>query len=93
VRGGKYKHIDRLSETLRFFQRIGVHRIVVLGSVPLWPNSMQSLLYTAMRLDSSHRVPDRLSVFYPNSFKNDPAVKTVAENLGATFISTRGIFV
>ena len=45
-----------------------------------------------MRFDPSHRIPDRLSVFYPDSFKNDIAVKTIAANLGATFISLRDIF-
>ena len=88
----KYNHIERLSDTLKFFQRVGVHRIVVMGSVPLWPNHPQSLLYSAMRFDPSHRIPDRLSVFYPDSFKNDIAVKTIAANLGATFISLRDIF-
>ncbi|MFZ0067984.1 MAG: acyltransferase family protein [Pseudolabrys sp.] len=88
----KYKHIERLSKTLQFFRRIGVHRIIVMGAVPLWPNRPQSLLYTAMRLDPSHRIPDRLSVFHPDSIKNDIAVKTIAANLGATFISTHDIF-
>jgi peptidoglycan/LPS O-acetylase OafA/YrhL len=88
----KYKYIERLSKTLRFFQQIGVHRIVIVGTVPYWPKPPQSLLYTAMRLDPSHRIPHRLSVFYPDSFKADKEVKTIAENLGATFISTRDIF-
>ena len=88
----KYKHIERLSKTLQFFQRIGVHRIVVMGTVPFWPKPPQSLLYTAMRLDSSHRIPDRLSVFYSDSFNADKEVEAITTNLGATFISTRDIF-
>jgi len=88
----KYKHIERLGKTLQFFQRIGVRRIVIVGTVPYWPKPPQSLMYTAMRLDSSHRIPHRLSVFYPDSFKADKEVKTITENLGAIFISTRDIF-
>src|SRR5262249_46644651 len=87
----RFNHIERLSETLRFFRRIGVHRIVVLGAVPLWPKPPQSLLYWAMRSDSQHSIPHRLSVFNPLSFENDKAVKTISENLGARFISTRDI--
>jgi hypothetical protein len=87
----RYKHIDRLSETLRFFQRIGVHRIVILGAVPFWPKFPQSLLYAAMRSDPRYSIPSRLSVFQPFSFKNDKALKTISENLGARFISTRDI--
>jgi peptidoglycan/LPS O-acetylase OafA/YrhL len=87
----RFEHIERLSETLRFFQRIGVHRIVILGAVPWWPKPPQWLLYSAMRLDPRHSIPSRLSVFYPASFKNDKAVETIAANLGARFISTRDI--
>ena len=87
----KYKHIERLSETLRFFQRIGVHRIVILGAVPYWPKSPQSLLFTAMRSDPRYSIPSRLSVFRSYSFKNDKALKTISENLGARFISTRNV--
>jgi peptidoglycan/LPS O-acetylase OafA/YrhL len=87
----RYKHIERLSETLRFFQRIGVHRIVVLGAVPYWPRPPQSLLYVAMRSDPRYSIPSRLSVFHSYSFKNDKAVKAISESLGARFISTRDI--
>jgi hypothetical protein len=88
----RYKHIERLSERLQFFQRIGVQRIVVLGAVPWWSEPPQVLLYKAMRVDPLHRIPYRLSVFYPQSFKFDIDLKTIAANLGATFISTHDIF-
>jgi peptidoglycan/LPS O-acetylase OafA/YrhL len=88
----RYKHIERLTERLQFFQRIGVPRIIVLGAVPWWSDPPQVLLYKAMRADPLHRIPDRLSVFYPSSFKFDKELKKIAENLGATFISTRDIF-
>ena len=44
-----------------------------------------------MRSDSQRSIPHRLSVFKPVSFENDKAVKTISENLGAKFISTRDI--
>jgi peptidoglycan/LPS O-acetylase OafA/YrhL len=87
-----YNHVERLSETLRFFRRIGVQRIVVVGTVPYWPEPPQSLLYSAMWLDSLHRIPDRLSVFYPEGFKFDEQLKTIAAKLGATFISAHDVF-
>jgi hypothetical protein len=85
-------HIERLSETLRFFQRIGVRRIVVIGMVPFWREPTQVLLYKAMRADPLHRIPDRLSVFYPDNFRVDNELKTITANLSATFISARDIF-
>src|SRR5262249_31268491 len=44
-----------------------------------------------MRSDFQRSIPHRLSVFKSVSFKNDKAVKTISENLGARFISTRDI--
>jgi len=88
----QYVHIGRLSETLRFFQRIGVRRIVVIGMAPFWREPTQVLLYKAMRADPLHRIPDRLSVFYPDSFRADNELKAVTSNLGATFVSAHDIF-
>jgi peptidoglycan/LPS O-acetylase OafA/YrhL len=88
----RYKHIERLTERLQFFQRIGVQRIVVLGAVPGWSDPPQLLLYKAMRADPLHRIPDRLSLFYASSFKYDEELKKIAANFGATFISIHDIF-
>jgi hypothetical protein len=88
----QYVHIERLSQTLRFFQRIGVRRTVVIGMAPFWREPTQVLLYKAMRADPLHRVPDRLSVFYPDSFRADNELKAVTANLGATFVSAHDIF-
>lgn len=87
----KYKHIERLSDTLRFLQRIGVRRIVILGAVPWWPKPPQALLHQAIRRDPT-RIPNRLSVFYPFSFKFDEELKSMAASVGATYISTHDIF-
>ena len=88
----QYNNVEWLSETLRFLQRIGVRRIIVIGTTPLWPEPPQSLLYKAVRLDRSRRIPDHLSTFHPDSFKFDEELKTIAANLGASFISMHDIF-
>jgi peptidoglycan/LPS O-acetylase OafA/YrhL len=88
----QYNHFERLRETLQFFQRIGVQRIVIIGSVPFWHQPPQSLLYKAARANPLHRIPDRLSAFYPEGFKADKELKVIATNLGATFISARDVF-
>ena len=88
----QYNHIERLTKTLQFFQSIGVPRIVVVGTVPFWPEPPQSLLYKAMRANPLHRIPERLSVFYPETFKADKEIEMITKNLGVTFISTRNIF-
>jgi hypothetical protein len=88
----EYNHIEGLRDTLRFFQRIGIPRIIVIGSVPYWPEPPQSLLYKAMRLDPLHRVPNRLSVFYPEGFRFDEQLRIITAELGGTFISAHDVF-
>jgi peptidoglycan/LPS O-acetylase OafA/YrhL len=86
----KYKHIERLYDTLHFFKRIGVRKIVILGQVPWWPKPPQALLHQEIRKDPAH-IPDRLSVYYPDSSKYDDELKAIAAAAGATYISTRDI--
>ena len=88
----EYKRIERLSQMLQFFQRIGVRRVVVLGAVPYWPEPPQALLYKTMRLDPLHRIPDRLPVFYPEGFKFDKELKMITTAQGATFVSVHDVF-
>jgi peptidoglycan/LPS O-acetylase OafA/YrhL len=83
----QHKHIERLSETLRFFQRIGVRRIIVIGEVPYWPQPPQTMLYKAYRADPLHRIPKRLFGFEQDTLKVDQRLKEITSKLGITFIS------
>ena len=70
-----YRHIEKIGEMLRFLQRIGVRRIVVIGEVPTWPLPLQQMLYRAYKADPLHKIPDRLS-----SFEKDlPGHRTTAQ--------------
>jgi peptidoglycan/LPS O-acetylase OafA/YrhL len=92
-----YTHIDKLSELLRFFQRIGAHRIVVVGQVPIWPRPLQQMLYRAYRADPLHKIPDRLPSrdMEPSidvMRRIDQQLKEIASDAGATFVSARDVF-
>lgn len=86
-----YLHIDKVGETLRFLQKIGVRHIVVVGQVPTWPRPPQQLLYRAYKDDPSHKIPDRLSGFETDREDIDRQLKTVATELGVTFVSPRDV--
>jgi peptidoglycan/LPS O-acetylase OafA/YrhL len=87
-----YRHVDKLRETLQYFQRIGVPRIVVMGGVPYWPRSPQLMLYRAYAADPLHRIPDRLFGFATQTLEIDRQVKEIASSIGVYFISAFDIF-
>ncbi len=82
-----YRHIDKISEMLRFLQRIGVRRIVVIGEVPTWPLPLQQMLYRAYKVDPLHKIPDRLTSFEMDTRGIDRKLKDITSSLGTTFIS------
>jgi hypothetical protein len=82
-----YKHVELLKETLQFFHRIGVARIVVMGGVPIWPRPLQLMLYSAYKADPLHRIPDRLFGFTAKTLEIDRQLKEMASSLGVTYIS------
>jgi hypothetical protein len=89
-------HIDKLNDLLRFFQRIGVHRIIVVGQVPSWPRPLQQMLYRAYRADPLHKIPDRLPSrdMVPSidvMTRIDRQLKEIASDTGATFVSARDV--
>jgi peptidoglycan/LPS O-acetylase OafA/YrhL len=91
-----YTHIDKLSDLLRFFQGIGVHRIVVVGQVPSWPRPLQQMLYRAYKADPLHKVPDRLPSrdMVPSidvMTRTDRQLKEIASDSGATFVSAHDV--
>lgn len=86
-----YKDIGRLAETLRSLREAGVHRMVVIGSVPFWPRPPQQLLYEAYRSNPQNRIPDRLFGFDEDSAKIDRMVEAVATAGGATFVSAHDV--
>jgi hypothetical protein len=80
-------HIEKLPEILRYFQRIGVRRIVLIGSVPLWPQPPQMMLYKAYRSDPLHRIPERLAGFDTNTLAADEQLHKIVSELGVDFVS------
>ena len=83
----QYKHLQRISDTVRGFQRLGVSRIVVVGSVPAWPQPAQVMLYKAYRADPRHGVPDRLSGFDTRTLAVDRQLRDITSSLGVAYIS------
>jgi hypothetical protein len=83
----QYKHLERISETVRGFQRIGVSRIVVIGSVPAWPQPPQMMLYKAYRADPRRGVPDRLFGFDTRTLAVDRQLRDITSSLGVAYIS------
>jgi hypothetical protein len=83
----QYKHLERISDTLRGFQRIGVSRIVVIGSVPAWPQPPQIMLYKAYRADPRRGVPDRLFGFDNKTLALDRQLRDITSSLGVAYIS------
>ena len=91
-----YSHIDKLGELLRFFQRIGAHRIVVIGQVPSWPRPLQQMLYRAYRADPLHMIPNRIPSRDMEPSLDvmrhiDQQLKGIASDTGATFVSARDV--
>ena len=84
-------HVEKLPEIFRFFQSIGVRRIVVVGSVPLWPQPPQVMLYKAYRSDPLHRIPERLIGFDAKTLAVDQQLRAIASGLGVDFVSAYDI--
>jgi peptidoglycan/LPS O-acetylase OafA/YrhL len=78
----QYKHVERISETLRGFQRIGIRRIVVIGSVPAWPQPPQMMLYKAYRADPLRGIPERLFGFDTQIRMVDRQLRQITSSLG-----------
>jgi peptidoglycan/LPS O-acetylase OafA/YrhL len=83
----QYKHLERITDVLRGFQRIGVSRIVVIGSVPAWPQPPQIMLYKAYRADPRHGVPDRLFGFDTRTRAVDRQLRDITSSSGVAYIS------
>lgn len=83
----QYDHIERLGATLQFFQRIGVRRIVIIGTVPFWPEPPQTLLFRTYQADPQHRVPERLFGFDKQTLEFDQRLKEIASSFGVVYIS------
>jgi peptidoglycan/LPS O-acetylase OafA/YrhL len=84
-------HLERLADTLRFFQRIGVPRTVVVGSVPLWPQAPQTMLYKAYRSDPSRRIPERLFGSDTKTLAMDQQLRTITSDLAVDFVSAHDV--
>ena len=83
----QYPHIEKIADYVSFLKSVGVKRIVLMGSVPYWPQLPQILLYKAYRADPMHRVPTRLGGFNPETREVDKRLQEIAARFGVTFIS------
>jgi len=88
----QYRHVEGISEAILFLQSIGVGRIVILGTVPFWPDNLQTLLYKAYRVDPSHRIPTRLFELNRGTLEVDQRLKEIASKLGIPYISVYDVF-
>jgi hypothetical protein len=84
----QYDHLERLGETIDYLHRIGVRRIVIMGTVPFWPRPPQALMYEAYQADPERRVPERLLSFDRKTLEFDQQLKKIAADFGAVFISS-----
>ena len=86
----QYKHLDRMRDLLQFFQRVGVPRIVVIGTVPYWFQPPQTMLFDAYRAHPLQPIPNRLPNFDWGKLTNQQ-IKEIASDMGATYISAYNV--
>ncbi len=77
---------DKLQKTIELVRASGVHRVVVIGSVPFWSDAVPALLVRELRRSPTGAVPHRLSRRYLADHADD-ALIAVAERSGAVFVS------
>jgi peptidoglycan/LPS O-acetylase OafA/YrhL len=86
----RYKHLEKLSETVRFFRQIGVPRIVVIGPVPYWFQYPQVMLYRAYMRDPQHGIPERLFSFSQRPIDGH-RIKEITSNPDVRYISAQDL--
>jgi hypothetical protein len=86
-------YVDWLREKVRFLREIGVRRIVILGSAPVWRERPQSLLFRAFINDQSHNIPTRLLGFSQKTRSIDKELRALASAAGAgvNFVSVTDV--
>jgi hypothetical protein len=84
---GQYPHVERIDQYLLALQRIGIRRVVVVGPVPVWRGTLQSVMYQAYKTDPMHRVPER--IFDPEEATRelDGRLREITSGLGVDYIS------
>jgi peptidoglycan/LPS O-acetylase OafA/YrhL len=87
----RYKQIEKLSEVLRFFQQLGVPRIIVIGPVPYWFQFPQVMLYRAYVRDPLHRIPERLFGFAQETLEIERRLKDITSHPGVRYISAQDV--
>lgn len=88
----QYRPIEGIEQVVSFLKKIGVRRIVLMGSAPFWPTPPQTLLYETFRANPSGGVPDRLTSFNHETIDVDRRLKQIAEKLGIGFIPIYDVF-
>ena len=87
----EYEHAERIGETIEFLHKIGVRRVVIVGTPPLWPEPPQLLLFKAYQAHPADGIPVRLQGFDKSTLDFDHRLKAVADRLGAVFVSSYDI--
>lgn len=87
----RYDYAGWVQEKISFFRRIGVHKIIIVGSVPVWPERPQSLLLEAFDNDPSRSIPTRLLGFSQETRGVDKKLREIASAQGVSFVSVSDI--
>lgn len=80
------EELEGLRETIRRLRELGVTRVVVVGSFPVWRTAQPRALLSKWR--QTGEVPDRLADgFVPQALVVDDLVEDIARGSGAEFVS------
>ena len=79
---------DSLRTTLEELGRLGIPRIVVVGSVPVLNGNPSRMVFQSYRQNSPHRIPERLALDnFLRARESDQAVAAIARTAGVEFVS------
>jgi peptidoglycan/LPS O-acetylase OafA/YrhL len=82
--------IETTRPTIDALRASGVHRIVILGPVPVWPGGLPNATSTYYRRTRS-LIPERTSLFV-DQVSGDTTMRKISDALGVEYISARDVF-
>jgi peptidoglycan/LPS O-acetylase OafA/YrhL len=83
----QYNDLERISRSLAFLKQIDIHRVVVVGPVPNWPEPLPRMLYEAFKNVDFRRIPDRLMGFDKAVPVIERQLKEIATSFDVTYVS------
>jgi len=88
----EYGNIADLAKILVYLKAAGIRKIVLLGPVPYWPVRLQKLLLDQFNASGRKQVPERLQRLEPRNATLDRELRSLAAELGISYISPEDIF-